>query len=302
MTTPLKREGKTVFLTGTTGYIGSVIAEKLLVAGYKVRGLVRESGSVAELKAKEVDPVVGDVLNPQQMADAAKGAAAIIHTAAPNDPSAQPDIQKILANAAAAISTMVQNGQANDARVIVTGGASIYGNTEGKTVDETAPCKPLMPGMDRLFELEAEISSSGAAHVVRPVVVHGRAQSGPMRSFLEAIKNRGRKVLVDGSNRLSLVHVEDLADLYLSILEHEAPPPIVNGASDIMPWSEIMDAIGDAVGVSERPEAIAPEEAMTLGGPAIYLPIDMAVSGALAREALGWSPSGPSLRSSLSEF
>ena len=42
MTPSLKRNGETVFLTGATGYVGSVVAEKLHAAGYMVRGLVRE--------------------------------------------------------------------------------------------------------------------------------------------------------------------------------------------------------------------------------------------------------------------
>lgn len=35
----------TILLTGATGYIGSVIAERLIAAGYRVRGLVRSEKS-----------------------------------------------------------------------------------------------------------------------------------------------------------------------------------------------------------------------------------------------------------------
>lgn len=47
-----------VFLAG---YIGSVIAEFALKAGHTVRGLARSEASAEKLRAKGVDPVIGDL-------------------------------------------------------------------------------------------------------------------------------------------------------------------------------------------------------------------------------------------------
>lgn len=52
-------EGSTVLVTGVNGYIGSQTAEQLLLAGYKVRGTVRDASRaqwVKELFDKKYGP------------------------------------------------------------------------------------------------------------------------------------------------------------------------------------------------------------------------------------------------------
>ena len=298
MTPSLKRNGETVFLTGAAGYVGSVVAEKLHAAGYMVRGLVREESQAAGLRNRSIEPFVGDVRDAARMADGAAGAAAIVHTAGPNDPSAASDMQKMIADAAAAVSIMVDHAKAGNARALITSGTSVYGHTGGRTVDETAPMQA-MPGTEKLKDLETDLTETGEAHFIRLSVVYGRGESAPMRKFIQAIHARGRTALVNPENRLSLVNVDDLADLYVAILEHDSPPPIVNAVSEILHWTEVMAAVAKATGVSGGPDVISPDQALALGGPAMFMPIDMAVSANLAREALGWRPSGSAFEDAL---
>lgn len=91
----------------------------------------------------------------------------------------------------------------------------------------------------------------------------------------------------------------DLADLYRVLLETESPPGVVNGIASILPWPEVMGAVAQAASSSGDPETITPDEAAMLGGPAIYMPIDMAVSGELAKRRLGWQPQGPDFETDL---
>ncbi len=46
-----------VLVTGATGYIGSVVAEKLLAAGHEVVGLARSPEAVGKLEAAGVRPL-----------------------------------------------------------------------------------------------------------------------------------------------------------------------------------------------------------------------------------------------------
>ncbi|MEM6938193.1 MAG: hypothetical protein AAF552_17185 [Pseudomonadota bacterium] len=52
--------------------------------------------------------------------------------------------------------------------------------------------------------------------------------------------------------------------------------------------------------VAGASELITPPEAMALGGPAMFMPMDMAVSAELARSRLGWAPAGPPIEDGLS--
>jgi uncharacterized protein YbjT (DUF2867 family) len=48
-----------IFLTGATGYVGSVVAEKLKGKGYQVAGLARNDESQARLESRKIEPVSG---------------------------------------------------------------------------------------------------------------------------------------------------------------------------------------------------------------------------------------------------
>ena len=293
MSARLQRNGETILLTGATGYVGSVVAQKLLGAGYSVRGLTRSQDKAPILQSRGLKPIVGDIADPDLMARAAAGVSAIVHTAAPNAPVPGENMDQMIAGVARAARSLADLAAAGNTRLVITGGASIYGPTGGNIVDESTPFHA--PSFAApLADAETELAEAGRAHILRLGVVYGRDQSLPMRTLIENVRKRGATAIVDPAHRLSVVHVDDLANLYLAILEAETPPTIVNGVSAIAPWPEVMHAIGKAAGVSGKPDMITPEEAFALGGPAIYLPIDMAVSGKLARERLAWQPTAKS--------
>ncbi|HKH84189.1 MAG TPA: NAD-dependent epimerase/dehydratase family protein [Gemmatimonadales bacterium] len=54
-----------VFVTGATGYIGSVVADHLRAAGHTVSGLARSDESVARLSAAGIQAVKGDFQIPR---------------------------------------------------------------------------------------------------------------------------------------------------------------------------------------------------------------------------------------------
>ena len=288
----MKREGETVLLTGATGYVGSVVAEKLRAAGYAVRGLTRSESKAPALREKGVEPIVGNVKDPDLMGKAANGVNAIIHTASPAAPTHGESLEQIVTDAVRAIELLADLANKNNARLIVTSGVSLYGPTNGEIANETAPPRT-PPFAEPLAKAESTLAESGSAHILRLAVVYGRDQSVPMRELIENVRQRGAPVVIDPANRLSVAYVDDLADLYIALLEAETPPAIVNGVGSIITWPEVMNAIARTAGVSGDPETITPDEAATLGGPAIYMAMDMAVSGKRARASLGWQPKGP---------
>ena len=298
MSPPLNREGETVLLTGAAGYVGSAVAEKLRAAGYTVRGLTRSENKRSQLEAEGIEPVIGDVKDTDLLATAAAGVSAIVHTASPNTPGPGQSLDQIVADAVLAIEGLVRLAATSGVRLVVTSGASMYGPTNGKVVDETAPLQA-PPFAVPLIKAETALAESGRACILRLGVVYGRRQSMPMRMLIGQVRDRGTTAVVDPANRLALVHVDDLADLYLTLLEAEMPPTVVNGVASVVPWPEVMGAIARVAGVSGEPGLIAAEDAAKLGGPAIYLPVDMAVSGELARQRLGWQPKGPDLATDL---
>src|SRR4051794_15574984 len=70
-----------IFLTGASGYVGSVVAEKLLGKGYEVTGLARNEASEAKLRERKITPLRGELQDFEILKKAAKEADAVVHTA-----------------------------------------------------------------------------------------------------------------------------------------------------------------------------------------------------------------------------
>ena len=74
--------GKTIAVTGVTGFLGTYIALELLKRGAKVRGVVRTPQKGAWLEAKGVSLKKADLMDPNALCEAFKGADAIVSNAA----------------------------------------------------------------------------------------------------------------------------------------------------------------------------------------------------------------------------
>ena len=78
MTAP---EGKTVALTGATGFLGSHIADALLAAGYSVRAAVRPTSNLRWLAGKPLTTLETDLHSGPSCREFLGDAAAVIHCA-----------------------------------------------------------------------------------------------------------------------------------------------------------------------------------------------------------------------------
>jgi nucleoside-diphosphate-sugar epimerase len=106
-----------------------------------------------------------------------------------------------------------------------------------------------------------------------------------------------------GENRWTLIHVDDLADLYVEALE-KAPAGtllmVAAGAS--MRVREIAEASARAAGSEVRVESWPIEQARERLGPyADALVLDQQVSAAKAMRLLDWQPKAPSLLEELAK-
>lgn len=80
-----KESGKTVFITGGTGFIGSYIIKNLVEKGYAVRAIRRSNKLpfyIPEKTWANMQWVDGDILDVVSLSDAMYGADAVIHSAA----------------------------------------------------------------------------------------------------------------------------------------------------------------------------------------------------------------------------
>ena len=273
-----------VFLTGGSGYIGSTVALALRKAGHDVLALVRSEAKAEALKKAGVKLAVGELQNPAGYAGSAWGRAAFVNLA--QEWSAQgPELdRKTLSSARDLL-----RGQVG-ATFIYTSGCWVQGPTEG-VADESTPLKPARIVAWRPAHEQAalEMAKDGIRSVVvRPGIVYGGARGGiPAMFFGTALKHGAAHTVGAGENHWPLVHVDDLAELYVRLVER-APAGSVYHAADASRHTqrEIAEAASRAAGKDGKVQAQPPDgspyqEALTL---------DQQISSEKARNDLDWRP------------
>lgn len=269
-----------VFVIGASGYIGSAVAKAFARAGHKVIGLVRSESSAKELQKNEIQPHIGDMGKIATFEKQAKEAQAIIHCAfdASGD-AGQKD--HALMEALAHLPT--------PKILVYTSGVWVYGNRT-HTVDETTPLAPLNISKWRLAGEEKVLKSPHKSIVIRPGHVYGYGK-GLVAMLFEAASKGSLTIPGHGENHWSIVHVEDLAQLYLLAVEKELSHTILNATENSS--IKLKDL---AEGIAKRAETkvhyIPYPEALKHFGPlAEGLAVDQPkVSNDRAARLLGWYP------------
>jgi nucleoside-diphosphate-sugar epimerase len=280
-----------VFVTGGTGYIGSAVSLRLKKAGHDVQALVRNKDKAAALTAAGVKLVQGDLANPAGYAAAAYGVQAIVHCASDPGPERVELDRKSIQNARELLHGRV------GATFIYTSGVWVLGDTEGAVVDETAPTRPAQISAFRPAheQLALGLSKEGIrAVVVRPGIVYGGVSGGiPAMMFGTAVKQGAAQMVGEGANHWPLVHVDDLAELYVRLVERAPAGSIFHGTdASTRTVREIAEAASRAAGKEGKINPLPIDKARSaLGAPfADALALDQKVSSEKARTELDWRP------------
>ncbi|HEY4225606.1 MAG TPA: NAD-dependent epimerase/dehydratase family protein [Pseudolysinimonas sp.] len=273
-----------IVLTGSTGYIGSAVLKALLAHGHDVTALVRTEESAKKVVADRVTPVVGDLTDTRWLTDQLRTSEGAIHLATDDSGAALDD----------AVVTAVLAAYAGTEKPYVhTGG--IWGWGRGEAIVETDPVDPPELVAWRT-PIEKRVLAPGIrGSVVAPAVVYGYGTGIVAATVTSAPKNGGGLHLVgDGSQHWAVVHVDDLAELYVGVLEKAPGGDIYIGASGENPTvTELAEAYaGIGKVVAETPE----QTRERLGeGFADAILLDQQAAGTTAKNLFSWKPSRPTV-------
>jgi nucleoside-diphosphate-sugar epimerase len=223
---------KRVMITGGAGYVGSNLVPKMLATGCEVSILdLYIYGDVfSDLKSNaKLIETKGDLRNPDDVKRALAGCDAVIHLACiSNDPSfdLNPDLGKSI-NYDCFRPLVKASKDAGVKRFIYASSSSVYGIKSDPDVTEDLPLQPLTDysKFKAMCEevLEEEREPGFTTVTIRPATVCGYTPRLRLDLTVNILTshaiNNGRITVYGGEQLRPNLHIEDMTDLYLQLLE-----------------------------------------------------------------------------------
>jgi UDP-glucose 4-epimerase len=215
----------TMFLvTGGCGFIGSHLADALVAAGHRVRVIDNLSTGRRENLPAGTELLVGDVADPELLAQASDGIAGCFHLAA--IASVQRSNEDWAAttrvNLGGTVAVMEASARTTRFPVVYASSAAVYGDCPDMPLTEAAPTRPLTAyGADKLGG-ECHARVAGLVHGVptfglRFFNVYGARQDpkSPYSGVISIFVDRARQSLPltihgDGGQSRDFIHVSDV--------------------------------------------------------------------------------------------
>ncbi|MFI6475914.1 NAD-dependent epimerase/dehydratase family protein [Streptomyces sp. NPDC050516] len=271
-----------VFLTGGSGYIGKATISALIRHGHTVESLARNERAADTVSALGAVPVFGGLGDLAVLNAAATRAEAVVHLA-------QADTGQADLEAATAMLDGIGTGT-----YVHTGGTWVYGDTDGMA-DETAAWNP-PPVVAWRQPVEQAVlrraEQGGRPVVVQPGLLYG-GENRLIDLFYTAPGMEAGAIpyIGDGANRWALVHIDDIAELYVAALKAK-PGSVYVGVAGVNPTAkDVALAVSRSAGIDGKVESISLAQARErMGAVADAFALDQQMTSAKARTELGWTP------------
>jgi nucleoside-diphosphate-sugar epimerase len=285
-----------ILVTGATGFIGAAVVRALRRHDHAVLAVVRDAGRAKALLGDDVETAIGDMWRPETYQPLVGQVDAVIH-AAQRKPEGRWSRRKIAAmheSDAMMTRALAQACLEQNKRFVYSSGALTHAKYGDAWIDETMPATPCLMGRGHA-ELEAELKELHAARrlnvvILSPGFVYGAG--GFLQMSAEMLAKGKYRIIGDGANFWSLVHVDDVAEAYALALARGKPGEAYFLADDEpLPRRTVLDMLADAIG-RPRPGRIAGWIIGLLFG---FAMVEAAKSGLRlrndkAKRDLGWTP------------
>ncbi|ADW67714.1 SDR family oxidoreductase [Granulicella tundricola] len=292
-----------IFVTGSTGFIGTELVNELIAAGHQVRGLTRSDAGEEQLKAVGAEVLRGDFTDLDCLRGGAKGMDAVVHLAFNHD-----DMAKFMQSATDEIAAIEALGSVLEPGklLVVTSGIGMTAGAPGQARKETDPPAESQ-AVPRRPEQAAQAVAAKGVHVavVRLPQVHDTRKQGLVTWLVGIAREKRVSAYVgDGANRWAAASLMDVSRLYHLAVEKTGAGVTTYHAvgEEGVSLREIAEVLGKGLGLPVI--SIPAEKAAEHFGPFLghVSAMDMPAVSEWTQKALGWKPTGVGLIEDLSNM
>ena len=238
--------GKTVFVTGATGFLGGALVHRLAKEGAQVKALARNPARADYIRDLDsVDIVTGDVSDVASLEAHMHGVDVVFHVAAIAFGNLE---QQREVNVEGTRNVALAAAQAGVERLVHVSTVSVYGYRNQGTVTEDRPQLPGAPPYNRTKSLaEAALKQIAEAHdlaysIIRPNMIYGPRSTFWTKQFFSLAKRKPTIFIGQGEGNCFPIYVDDVVDLMTVLATH---PAAVGEAFNCAPnpsptWREFM--------------------------------------------------------------
>jgi len=215
-----KFRGKTVLVTGATGFTGRVLTRKLANAGANLRVIARQSSEAGDLAELDIQWFRGDVFDPELVKSAAQGVHFIFHVAAAfrETHATEEGYRKVHLYSTQLLAKEVVGREEFECFLHVST-VGVHGHIEEGLADENYRFAPGDPYQRTKLEAEEWLldfagESGLPCSVIRPGPIYGPGDLRLLKMF--RMVSKGFFIMLGkGKGWYHLVHVDDLSNVML---------------------------------------------------------------------------------------
>jgi UDP-glucose 4-epimerase len=287
-----------IAIFGGGGFIGSAIADRLLMDGHELR--IFERPRVPPYRqfnsAERVEWVTGDLMSAHDVGQVVDGVDAVIHLVSTTLPKSSNDdpIYDVQTNLIATLQMLKAMVDKKVGKIIfISSGGTVYGAPVYLPIDELHPTDPQVSYGITKLAIEKYLLMYQHQYGIKSVVLrvtnpYGERQrvetaQGAVGVFLSrALQAKSLDIWGDGTVTRDYIYVGDVAEAFAKAVEYSGTKSVFNISSGIgTTLNELMDVIGESVDV--------PVIRNYTAGRSFDVPVSI-LNNSLAFKELGWMP------------
>lgn len=281
-----------IFITGASGYVGSVVVEKALERGHTVTGLARSEASAKKLEKMGVKPLRADLTDTTALTEQAKKSDAVLHLGFVHE--FDRPYEELLAIDIAAIKAFGAGFKGTNKALVTTSGTGVIAPDDGQETTEESPLQKDNPRV-RAETATTELAKDGVrAMVIRlSPYVFGRGGSYFLPALIHgAAKAKFAPYIGDGSVMTTTADVDSAAELYILAMEKGQAGSVYNCSTETdVRLKDLAEGVAESLDIPTQ--SVDFKTMSELVGPftAAFGHTENRASSAKARKELDWQPS-----------
>jgi dihydroflavonol-4-reductase len=220
-----------VFATGTTGFLGSVVAEQLRARGDTVVQLVRDPAKAELLRKAGREVIIGDLGDPDALKRGCDRCDAVVHAGGIYEVgiNARRRVDMYKANVDGTAAVLGAAHEVGVPKVVHVSSIVVFGNTNGMVVDETyRRAAGYTSYYDETKTLGHRVAEGFMAQglpltIAQPGQIYGPGDHSGIGALFRRAAAGTLPVLTFGDLGLSFVHVADVAGGILTLIDRGRP-------------------------------------------------------------------------------